>query len=676
MMMIPESKKNSRQRPKKDSKRIWPLLAVVLFLALLSKPVSAVSYRFFLPPKSDNSHGVPSLYYPAHVGGGYKETSQYVEMKDGTKIALEIFLPANLKPGEKVPVIFEQTRYWRVIDLRSPWNLLYRRPFALWRRSFAMHGYGWVTMDARAAGASFGIRPWEFCPIDNEDHKNVEDWILKQPWSNGKIGLLGHSYAGNYAEFGLLHPDPAVKAVAIVSSPFDLYVDIMRPGGIPLEPFMHTFESFTKEFDLDRVPKNLKAFNLFIKGVHPVDGDDHSKLLHAALEQHKTNSDMNVLNSIQFKDDFGFDPNSYNEPTHRLPAFRHSVDVLKQTFGPDFLKRGLDLGSTSGYWQEIAKVKVPIYIGAGWFEAANANAAIKRFMNYRTPGNKLILGPWDHNFFNISPYTRGGITRFRLDRELMKFFDYYMKGTSTGVDKDMAVHYYTLGEEQWHASEDWPPPGREYNLYLQSKGNLVEAASASENSDHYRVDKTAGTGKTSRWDCLIGNPLWAPYPDRKKADRKLLTYDSAPLREDKRITGHPLCTIFLKPSGSDCALFAYLEDVAPDGIVRYVSEGEILAGNRAALTSQVSYKTVWPQRGFHHADYVPLKPGETTEVKLELMPISFMFKKGHRIRVALAGTDADHFEIPQWAKVGDSFDVLSGGSSASKVNLPIDENLH
>jgi putative CocE/NonD family hydrolase len=654
----------------------WRLLAIVLVLLLLSKPVSAISYRYFLPPKNDNSHGVPSLYYPAHIGGGYKESSQYVEMTDGTKIAVEIFLPGNLKPGEKVPVIFEQTRYWRVIDLRHPFNLLYTRPLALWRRSFAMHGYGYVTMDARAGGASFGTRPWEFCPIDSEDHKTVTDWILKQPWSNGKIGLLGHSYAGNFAEFGLLHPDPAVKAVAIISSPFDLYIDIMHPGGMTLQPFMHNFESFTKEFDQDRVPKNLKAFNVFIKGVHPVDNDDHLKLLHAAIEEHKMNSDMRVLDKIQFKDDFVFDPKSKNEPTHQLKAFRHSVDVLQQTFGPEFMKRGLDLGSASGYWEKIAQVKVPIYVGAGWFEAANANAAIKRFMNYRNPGNKLILGPWDHNFFNISPYTRGGITRFRFDRELMKFFDYYMKDTSTGVDKDMAVHYYTLGEEQWHASADWPPPGKDYNLYLQSKNKLIDAAPVSENSDHYKVDITARTGKNSRWDCLIGNPLWAPYSDRKKADQKLLTFDSAPLTEDRRITGHPQCTIFVKPSATDCALFAYLEDVAPNGIVRYVSEGQILAGHALAPTSQVTYKTVWPQRGFHHADYAPLTPGANTEVKFELMPISFLFKKGHRIRVALAGADADHFENPPFAKVGDSFDVITGGSSLSKVTLPIDENTH
>jgi putative CocE/NonD family hydrolase len=643
-----------------------------MLLLFVVQPGFSMSYRIHQHSKADNSHGMPTIYRPP-TSGRYTHTSQYVQMDDGTKLAVEVYLPGLARRGKKVPTILEETRYWRVIDLNFPFNLIYPRPLALFRRGFVTHGYAWVVADARAAGASFGSRPWELAPIDIEDHRNLTDWILKQPWSNGKVGLIGHSYAGNLAEFGLLNNHPAVKAAAIVSSPFDLYADILRPGGIPLQPFMHNWEDFTKEFDQNRLPSNL-PYGLIISGVRPVDGDKKLDLLHKALSEHKKSGDMRVLDRVDFKDDFAFDPNSYHDPKLQTPTIVFCKEALEKRFGANFLKRGVDLASPSGYCQEIAKVEVPIYCAAGWIEASNANAAIKRFLNYNSKNTRLLLGPWDHNFFNISPYTRGGPTRFRRDEELLKFFDYHMNDAKTGLGKDKRVNYFTLGEERWHGSDTWPPIGKPLKWFFRSPRQLAESPSDTAGDDHYRVDLTAGTGKTSRWDCLIGNPLWAPYPDRTSADKKLLTYDSEPLKQATKITGHPDVNLFIKSDGEDCALFAYLEDVAPNGLVRYVTEGEILAGNRFVSTSTASYKTVVPQRRFLREDYRHLNPHETTEVKIELLPISYQFSKGHRIRVALAGADKDHFAPPKFAHLGSVFDVLSGGDHASYVNLPLDEN--
>jgi uncharacterized protein len=647
--------------------------AVLLFVMLFAlQPGFGFSYRIYQPSKQDNSHGVPVVYNPPS-SGHYTHTSQYVQMPDGTKLAVEVFLPGTALKGKKVPTILEETRYWRVIQLRFPFNRMYPRPLALFRRGFVTHGYAWVAVDARAAGASFGSRPFELCPLDVEDHKNLTDWILKQPWSNGKVGLIGHSYAGNLAEFGLLNYHPAVKAAAIVSSSFDLYADILRPGGIPLQPFMHNWEDFTKQFDANKLPSNL-PYGLFITGVRPVDGDKDLSLLNAAVAEHKKSSDMRVLDAVNFKDDFSIDPAALNDPNLQTPPFRHCMELLEKRYGSDFLHRGVDLASPSGYTHEIAKADVPIYSVAGWFEASNANAAIKRFLNYDGK-TRLLLGPWDHNFFNINPYTRGGPTRFRRDQELLKFFDFYMNDEKTGLDKDKRVNYFTLGESKWHASDTWPPPGKTLTLFLKSPQELAKSEPATKGDDHYRVDLSTGTGKTSRWDCLIGNPLWAPYPDRTIADKKLLTYDSEPLDAATRVTGHPQLNLFIKSDGEDCALYAYLEDVAPDGLVRYVTEGEILAGNKLVEHTPAPYKTVLPQRSFLKADYSHLKPGEVVPVKFELLPISYQFRKGHRIRIALAGADKDHFAAPpRFARLGETFDVLTGGDSASSVNLPLDEN--
>ncbi len=651
------------------------VLSLIILAAIFSgaQPGLSVSYRLFQPAKSDQSHGTPQIYKP-RGSGHYQHFSQYVTMDDGTKLAVEIYLPGTALQGAKVPAILEETRYWRVIDLRFPFNLLYPRPLALFRRGFVTHGYAWIAADARAAGASFGSRPWELAPIDMADHKNLTDWILQQPWSNGKVGLIGHSYAGNLAEFGLLNKHPAVKAAAIVSSSFDLYTDILHPGGLPLQPFMHHWEDFTEQFDADRLPSNL-PYDALVSGVRPVDSDKDKTLLNAALSEHKKSSDMRALDRLDFKDDFPFDPAMYTDPQRQSPAFRYSMDALANRFGKNFLHRGVELASPSGYCQQFAEVKTPVYFAAGWFEASNANAAIKRFLNYNAPGTKLLLGPWDHNFFNISPFTHGGPSRFGRDQELLKFFDYHMKEEHTGLDKDKPVNYYTLGEERWHGTENWPPLGKPLKLFFAANRQLAQAACDTKYDERYRVDFTAGTGKTSRWDCLIGNPLWAPYPNRASADKKLLTYDSQPLTNDTKITGHPALDLFIKTDGEDCAIFAYLEDVSPSGIVRYVTEGEILAGNRLVeSTTKANYKTVLPQRSFLRADYSKLKPNQVSDVKLELLPISYQFKKGHRIRIALAGADKDHFSTPKFTQLSDTFDLCTGGDTASFLNLPLDEN--
>lgn len=166
--------------------------------------------------------------------------------------------------------------------------------------------------------------------------------------------------------------------------------------------------------------------------------------------------------------------------------------------------------------EDLNKAAVPLYASAGWLEGGNAQAAVSRFLNYTSPDKKLILGPWDHNFFNISPFTRPGLTHFRIDQEMLKFFDDHLKGISLADHKDKAVHYYTLGEERWHASDTWPPASKPMMCFLGSNHELIAKSEQTKGSDLYEVNPNAGSGKSGRWDCMLGNPLLQPYPDRKK----------------------------------------------------------------------------------------------------------------------------------------------------------------
>jgi uncharacterized protein len=665
---------NFRKLFRGDSKILLSFFFLFLTVNLVTAQVHAFPYRLSQQKKSDAAKGVPSIYHPAAQARHYKEISRYVVLSDGTKVAVEIYLPEPLKPGEKLPTMFEQSRYWRVVDLKFPFNKIYARPLSLYRWEFITHGYAWVAIDTRGAGASFGSQPWEFSPLHVADSKEIMDWIVAQPWSNGKIATIGHSYSGNLAEFALLNKHPAVKAAAILSSSFDLYTDILRPGGIPLQPFFHEWEDFTKQFDQNQIPGNLSKYKPLMKKIKPVEGDKNREQLRQALIEHKDNAALNVLDKINFRDDkvFQIALSDGQKPT---PLIDRCLSMLKERLGQDALDKGIEVVSPTGYWQEIDKMNVPMYFGSGWEEGTNANAAIKRFMNYTVPGDKLILGPWDHNLFNISPFTRGGLTRFRLDRELLKFFDCHLKGETAGIANDKPVHYYTLGEEKWHGCDKWPPPNKPMTLFLASNHQLSAATGGTAGGDVYRIDPQAETGHDGRWDCLMGNVLLRPYPQRKAQDKRLLVYDSQPLTESRSIAGHPAIKVFLKPNGDDCTLFAYLEDVTPTGAVHYVTEGQLLCGNRLVATEQHQpYKTVLPTRSFLAKDYRPLAPNEVTPIDLELLPIAYQFKKGHRIRLSLAGVDKAHFIAPPFAHLSTQFEVRWGAQSPSELSLPIDEN--
>src|SRR5258708_29642830 len=122
----------------------------------------------------------PKLYAP------YKYSSRYVTMRDGVKIAVDLYLPKDLKPGEKIPTILRQTRYYRANRLHQPVDWFWNDPVDKWVRGFVSHGYAFVARDVRGSGASFGTRTQEWSPDEIRDGAQIVDWIIQQPWSNQK----------------------------------------------------------------------------------------------------------------------------------------------------------------------------------------------------------------------------------------------------------------------------------------------------------------------------------------------------------------------------------------------------------------------------------------------------------------------------------------------------------
>lgn len=558
----------------------------------------------------------------ARLHRGIVRSSHYVAMRDGVRIAVDLYLPADLEPGEKIPAVLRQTRYYRTWAFRWPFRLFLEDPvYGSTRKRLVTHGYAWIDVDVRGTGASFGQWIWPWSPDEVRDGGEIVDWVLRQPWSNGRVGATGISYDGTAAEFLLVNDHPAVKAVMPRFTLFDVYTDSPFPGGIHFAWFTKAWGEFNRALDRN-APWEAGGWRmrLGVSGVAPVDPDP--RVLEEALAQHRSNFRVHELAlSMTFRDD----------PT------------------PDFPGRTIDVFSPHAYVPQVRASGAAIYNYSGWFDGDYANAAIRRFLTVKTPGSRLILGPWDHGGFqNMSPFRQSDRSIFDHDGEQLRFFDRYLKDVPNGIDREKPVAYFTMGEERWKQADTWPPPATEpLALYFAAESRLSgEAPTDRVADDTYWMDPTAGTGHRSRWDALLNiyhDPL--QYGDRREADRKLRCYTTQPLAADVEVTGHPLVTLWVGSTASDGTFFVYLEDVGPEGGVAYVTEGELRALDRKMSPEKAPYVTPVPYRTYLRKDALPLAAGEPASLVFDLLPTSYVFKKGHSIRVAVAGADRDHFAL-------------------------------
>lgn len=583
---------------------------------------------------------------------GVSTQSRYIEMRDSIKIAIDLMLPKNLKAAEKLPTIMIMARYWRSFELRIPEPpgkapMGPRDPIADFLVS---HGYAVVIVDARGSGASFGRSEYPWSQTEIEDYGEVVTWVTKQPWSDGRVGAVGISYEGATAELLAIAQPDAVKAVIPQETEFDVYIDIALPGGIFNEWFIQTWQDTNDALDRNRVPREWGlGARLFVKGVRPTNADQDRTQLKRAMADHKHNLDFcQAIKGITYRDD--------------------PYDSLNIT---------LDDFSLFTHRKQIERSGAAIFRWGSWMDASTANAVLHRFVNLENP-QRAVIGAWSHRFkHHASPYCRPKSKVIpSLEEgwgEALDFFDENLKRDSTELRPDKLLCYFTLGEEKWKTTSVWPPAGTRSQRWYLAEGNMLaqEPLTADSGADTYRIDFEATTGKTNRWHTQDGETN-VIYKDRSRADRRLLTYTSPPLPADVEITGHPIVTLYVTSTETDGAFYVYLEDVDGLGKVNYVTEGQLRAIHRKVSAFQPPYKTFFPYHTFRREDSLALLPGEVAELTFGLLPTSVLFKKGHRIRVAIAGHDKDTFaRVPEEGTP--VITVQRNGIHASYIDLPMIE---
>jgi uncharacterized protein len=580
--------------------------------------------------------------------------SRYVRMPDGVRLAVDVWLPAGTAAGARLPTVLETDRYWRA---RAYSGGIKNNPDYFIAAPWNARGYAYVFADLRGTGASFGTLKAELGKALVADVGSLANWAAAQPWSDGRVGVTGVSYAADMAIGSLALHNPHITAAAPISYDFDPYEDLARPGGILIQPRISPFGLLLQI--LDKAHGTTCATSAATQQLcqqagltgalpEPVSGPHGTALRAAARAQHFRNVNLVQMAEAGVYRDWAHGPQSWA-----------GASVASKTAA-------------------IAASRVPILTFAGWLDAGTANGVLSQFASLSSTQQSWI-GPWSHGQgYLADPFQPSRLLTAaehqHLAGRVFAFFDRYVKDGAR-PDGTRLIHYYTLNAGTWHTTTRWPVAGtRARRLYFGAGHMLAwRPGAARPGSGLLHLDPTAGTGPLDRWNTnLTGGPV--VYPNRADVDRKLLTYTSAPLRQATTVTG--LGRVTLDVTGirgaRHGALYAYLEDVQPGGQVTYVTEGELALADRAIAPEKdnPTWRELRTPRTYASADAAPFPLGKPQRITFDLLPTSVRFHAGDRIRIAIAAASPDSFQLlPAGGHA--TYRISHRPGSRSFVELPV-----
>jgi len=485
-------------------------VAAVLLALLMATPSGAEEAGF--------GHYRPDVLFTEHVS-----STQYLPMRDGVRLALRITRPArDGKAAEGAfPVIWQHTL--SVIESADSTALSSEAGLGH-VPGLVAYGYVVVQVARRGNGQSFGIRRGYNDETETDDAYEITEWLARQPWSTGAVGIYGCSNTGDAAMHALSGRPAHLKAVFAGCFSWSKY-DAMRRGGI--------FAQWGTG------PQRTLAEDM---SVEPVDGDADKKLLAEAAAEHQQST--NLL-----------------EMWRQMP-YRNSWSALVGT-------RFWSESSISDYVQQLRQPQVPVYIMGGWHDELRDQGIIALL---NLPQSRILIGPWKHC---MNP-------GFELLQEIHRFFDTYLKGLPTGLAAEPRVHYYTMNESaggSWHSAATWPVPGERAERWFVSGNQHLQRQPASRNADSTFTVSTDV-------DCPEGGV--GPFMQPCLHPGQGLSLTSPPLDHDRIVTGNPVISLRVRVDRQDANVFAYLTDVGPDGHATVITEGRLKASLRAEVPAPFS----------------------------------------------------------------------------------------
>jgi putative CocE/NonD family hydrolase len=605
----------------------------------------------------------------AAVYGMKMQTDVPVTMADGTVLRADIATPTDpvtkQPAGGPFPVLMTMTPYGKDVGSAAGLGV---------SAYLVKRGYIDVAVDVRGTGDSGGTFDL-FDPKQTADGVELVNWAAKLPGSNGKVGTHGASYLGidQMLTAGAVGKNSPLKAIFPIVSATDLYRDTAFMGGIP-----------DVEFDTVYLGALLPAVNL----LNPVVG---------ALVNPK-----NILGALKVL------------LQHANNTLNYNARFLLQTYlgGPD---------SYDGpYWQakgpgnvlsKIVANNIPAYLVGGEYDLFQRGeplnyAGLQNAYAGRPVNAPMVAGQPTTGRYQLldGPYThlQGGGIGSSFDALELRWFDTWLKGVDTGMAQTPTpLHYYDLGTEHYAETTTYPLTGAKPTVYYfgagksgsalsRNDGTLsTSAPSATKGSDSVLwapVGTSICDRSVDQWimgvPTLLTSQFPAPAPcfddDRLgQTGPTALTYTTPTLAKAKTLAGPIAATIYASANTRETEWVVNVEDVAPNGTSKPLTQGALLGSFRAVDASRswtVDGHVVLPYHPYTKASAHAVTPGAVTRYDIEVFPTYSTIAAGHRVRVTVTTTDFPHLlpTPPQLVKLlGGRYAVQRSASAPSSVTLPL-----
>ncbi|MET3575617.1 CocE/NonD family hydrolase [Bhargavaea ullalensis] len=436
----------------------------------------------------------------------------WIPLSDGTRLSAKIWLPEDAET-DPVPAILEYLPY-RKNEFTALRDSL-RHPY------FAGHGYASIRVDIRGTGDSDGILYDEYLKQEQDDALEILEWISKQPWFTGKIGMIGKSWGGfNGLQVAARQPEQ-LGAVITICSTDDRYADdVHYKGGVMLASDMLWWAS------------TMLAYN-----ARPADPE---------------------VVGDRWRDMW--------------------MDRLENT--PPFVEEWVTHQRRDEFWkhgsvcEDYSDIRVPVMAVGGW--ADGYPNAIPRMLEHLKVPKKGIIGPWAHEYPEMAvPGPQIGFLQ-----ECLRWWDQWLKEEETGImEEPMLRAYmqdsvppqteYSFRPGRWIAENEWPPAGQPVKkLYLDGTRLSGEPAEA----EPVRLENAQQHGLHAGVYCPFGQP-GDLAGDQRNENGFATVLRTEPLAEPVAIFGRPKFHAVLSSDKPQALLAVRLDDVAPDGSSTRVTWG-------------------------------------------------------------------------------------------------------
>ena len=493
----------------------------------------------------------------------YKNETIMAPMRDGVKLATDLYFPE----GSDGP--------WPLILIRTP---NYRERYDRFGNYFSNHGYVVAIQDVRGQNASEG--EFEIWVHDKDDGYDAIEWLARQEWCNGKVGMAGGSYNAW-----------AQMAAATTKPPHLLTIAPIVTMGDPSIHHVYPFGTYALTQQLNVISQFKTRFG---------SGGDRFKL------------------------EPGFQKDLMDLPV---------IDLDKKLFGIEspWWRKHILHKPHDPYWEKsnvlkgLEHIDIPAFIIGGWFDFGGIGTKLA-YQHLRMSANdhiKLLIGPWMHQTIGSSRfqgYDFGPKAAVDYMQELLRWYDHHLKGIENGIMEEPLVKVFAVDKNEWLEANSYPlPESQDLTLYLGGSGKLESSLPTTVDQEFTAYQYDPGNPTPSVWYDNI------PEHNKIISGRKdMLIFESEPFTMDVQVAGPVHAKLYASTSGKETDWFFYYMVLDEADEMQTLGRGLIRSRYRNGRSEL-------------------LKPGNIYPYDIDLWHSSFVIHKGWKLRVIICSSAFPHY---------------------------------